>query len=67
MLFNLKKIIAYQAIWRTPTILSNAYVNCLKKSQTGMVSTMVSTQKKTLRKMNCETPESTDMKLFLTF
>ena len=25
MLFNLKKIIAYQAIWRTPTILSNAY------------------------------------------
>lgn len=25
------------------------------------------TQKKTLRKVNCETPESTDMKLFLTF
>ena len=28
MLFNLKKIIAYQAIWRTPTILSNAYSDC---------------------------------------
>ena len=42
-----------------------AYRKLSQKSQTGMVSTMVSTQK-TLRKVNCETPESTDMKLFLT-
>ena len=34
MLFNLKKIIAYQAIWRTPTILSNAYSHFSKKITT---------------------------------
>ena len=35
MLFNLKKIIAYQAIWRTPTILSNAYAESIRSMHIG--------------------------------